>query len=154
NGTNLYESNLLVGVNDSYSNGFTTIAVYTSFPAGTRLQELTGNAADAIVDPTNQIDEVIVTQPFDAAHPAVSQSQSWVTLKVPLNKNVNGVSHHRGYVLYGPAVPTGTFGVTQVGGGSFTGVIPADVANVPSYRRRLTSVPVVDSAQFEIRLTT
>lgn len=154
NGPGLFEGNVLVAVNDSFLNGSVTFNVYTSFPAGTRLQELTGNAADPLVDPTNQVPEVIVTQAFNGANPAVAGSQSWITVTVPYNRNTNGVTHHRGYVIYGPAVPSGTLEVRQANGSPLTGAIPADGPGVPSYRRRLASIPVVDTNSFELRLTT
>lgn len=154
NGVNLYESNVIVGVNDSYNSGAVTFNVYTSFPAGTRLHEVTGTAADPVVDPTGIIPEIITTQAFNGANPAIAGAQSWMTITVPYNKNVNGVNHHRGYVAYGPAIPTGTLEVRRPDGSAFSTVIPADPPSVPSYRRRLTPITVVDTPTFEIRLTT
>ena len=52
-------ANVLVAVNDRYDAGTQTRTVQTSFPDGTRLHELTGNAADPDVDPSNTIDEVL-----------------------------------------------------------------------------------------------
>jgi len=154
NGPGLFEANVLVAVNDSFLNGSVTFNVYTSFPANTRLQELTGNAADPLVDQSNQVPDVIVTQAFNGANPAVAGSQSWVTITVPYNRNSAGVTHHRGYVIYGPAVPGGTLEARRADGSALTSLIPADPASVPSYRRRLTSIPVVDTSSFELRLTT
>jgi hypothetical protein len=154
NGVNLYESNVIVAVNDSYSPGVTQLNVYTSFPAGTRLHEITGTAADPVVDSANQIPEVVTTQTFNGAMPSIAGAQSWMTITVPFNKNASGVNHHRGYVVYGPAIPTGTLQVRKPDGSAFTGVIPADGPSVPSYRRRLTSIPVVDTPTFDLVLTT
>ena len=136
-------ANVLVGVNDSYANGVTFRNVQTSFPAGTRLHELTGNHADPIVDPTNQIPELLT----------VDGSQR-VLLPIPFNQNASGVQHHKGFVVYGPATPTGTLQITQPGGAPFPVQFAPDASTVPSYRRRLTTIPVVDTAQLEIRLTT
>jgi hypothetical protein len=154
NGPGLFEGNLIVGVNDSFLSGSVTFNVYTSFPAGTRLHELTGTATDPLVDPNNQVPDVIVTQAFNPQNPSIPGAQSWMTITVPYNRNINGVTHHRGYVAYGPAVPTGTFTVRRTDGSAFTNIIPADGPAVPSYRRRLTPITVVDTPSFEIRLTT
>lgn len=136
-------ANVLVGTSDSYSSGVVFRNVQTSFPAGTRLHELTGNHSDPVVDPTNQIPELLT----------VDGSQR-VLLPIPNNQNASGVQHHKGYVVYGPAVPTGSLQVVQVGGAAFPVQFAPDASSVPSYRRRLTPIPVVDAAQFEIRLTT
>jgi hypothetical protein len=136
-------ANVLVGVNDSYASGVAFRSVQTSFPAGTRLHELTGNHGDAVVDPANQIPELLV----------VDGSQR-VLLPVPYNQNASGVQHHKGYVVYGPATPTGALQIVHTDGSAFATQFGADPSTVPAYRRRLTTIPVVDSAQFEIRLTT
>ena len=136
-------SNVVVAVNDSYLSGYTRRDVQTSFPAGTRLHELTGNHADPTVDPNNDIPELITVG-----------SGGNIQIRVPFNKNVSGVSHHKGYVAYGPAAPSGTFDVTQTSGSAFTTQFAADGAGVPSYRRRLTAIPIITTSQFDIRLTT
>ncbi len=154
NGPGLFESNVIVGVNDSFLNGSVSFNVYTSFPAGTRLHELTGTATDPTVDPNNQVADIIVTQAFNAQNPAISGAQSWMTITIPYNRNINGVAHHRGYVAYGPAAPSGTLAITQVGGAAFATQLPADPPSTPTYRRRLTPITIVTTPQFEIRLTT
>lgn len=140
------QANVLVGVNDSYLTGVTQRSVQTSFPANTRLRELTGNAGDPTVDPGNQIPQTLVVD-----------SNQRVLLTVPYNQStVNGstVQHHKGYVVYGPATPSGTLSITKPDGSAFTGVIPADPASVPAYKRRLTPITIVDTPTFSINLTT
>lgn len=136
-------ANVLVGVSDSYTSGVATRNVQTSFPAGTRLHELTGNHADPVVDPTGAIPELLV----------VDASQR-VLIKVPNNQNTSGVQHHKGYVVYGPAAPSGTLQILQTSGAAFPAQFAPDSGSVPAYRRRITGIPIVDTPQFEIRLAT
>jgi len=137
-------ANVLVGVNDRYDNGFQQRSVLTSFPAGTRLQELSGAAADGTINNQGAIPQVLVVG-----------GDRRVLLTVPNNANSAGVQHHRGYVVYGPASPTGTLSVAQVGGPvGAPGVIAADDVSVPSFRRRNTPMTLITSPQFELRLDT
>ncbi|MBU6412728.1 MAG: hypothetical protein KGS45_04585 [Planctomycetes bacterium] len=131
------QANVLVGVNDRWDSGTDSRSVLTAFPAGTRLMELTGNAADPAVDPTNVIPETLV----------VGGDQR-VLITVPRNVSSAG-THSKGYVVYGPALPSGS--VTLVGAAS---ALPADSSSVPIYRRRLTALPVVTGNSFTIDLAT
>ncbi len=132
-----YAANMIVGTSDSYASGSVGGVVTTTFPAGTRLQEITGNAADSNVDPTNIISETLVVG-----------AGGTVNLRVPHNVSSAG-EHNRGYVIYVPTLPSGTVALTPI-----ASTIPADSAGTPTYRRRLTSVPVITSSTFTVRLTT
>jgi alpha-amylase len=132
-----YSANLVVAVNDRYDSGTQQRNVRTSFPPGTRLHELTGNAADPLVDPADMIPELLVV---DGA--------GRVALTVPHNVSAAG-EHSKGYVVYGPAVPSGELSLTGI-----AGKIPADPPNAPPHARRLNEVPVVTADTFELRLTT
>lgn len=133
--------NVLVGCNRSYAGlGITSYderTFSTSFAAGTRLIEMTGNAARVDVDPSGQIPEVIT----------VGAGGS-VSLRVPRNQNINGVEHNRGFVVYGPAVPSGTVSFTNV-----ASTIPADATGA-AVRRRMTALPVITAGSFDLQLTT
>ncbi|CAN5684590.1 hypothetical protein BH11PLA1_BH11PLA1_02130 [soil metagenome] len=134
-------ASVLVGVNDSYAPGVMFRSVQTSFPVGTRLHELTGAWTDPVVNASNQISELLVVD-----------SNRRVLIPVPNNAaTVSGstIEHHRGYVAYGPAAPTGVLTIQGA-----TAVIPADPAGTPAYRRRVTPLDVVTTPTFEIRLTT
>jgi hypothetical protein len=133
-----YSGNCLVALNDRYDGGFDTRTVTTSFPQGTRLMELTGNATNATVDPSGDILDVVT----------VGAGGS-VTIRVPRNANASGVEHHKGFVVYAPAIPSGTLSIV---GASST--IAADAPTTPAFRRRLNAVPVVTGDSFEIRLAT
>lgn len=134
-------ASLLVGLSDSYSTGVQQRSVQTSFPPGTRLRELTGAWSDSTVNATGQIPQVLVVD-----------ANRRVLLTIPNNASlVSGqpVEHHRGYVVYGPAAPSGTLSLV----GS-TATIPADPPSVPTYQRRLTPMDVITTPTFEIRLDT
>ncbi len=138
--------NVLVATNRSYSGqGITSFDQRTfnsAFPQGTRLIEMTGNAARSDVDPSNQIDSVITVGAGGA-----------VTVRVPRNQNINGVEHNRGFVVYGPAVPSGT--LTIVGAsGVLAAEGPATVPVVAPWRRRTYEVPIVNGNSFTISLMT
>ena len=132
-----WSANLLVGVNDRYDAGVQTRDVATSFAPGTRLHELTGNAADPLVDPGGQVPEVLVVD-----------GQQRVVVTVPNNASAAG-EHSRGYVAYAPTLPSGEVSISGI-----AGEIPPDPPNAPDYFQRLTPVPVVDADTFEIALTT
>ena len=135
------QGNCVVGVNDTYGTGYDERTFNTDFPAGTRLHELTGNATDPVVDPTNDIFDVIT----------VGAGGS-VTVRVPRNGDSAVDEHNSGYVVYGPATPSGTLSLTTTGGAGFT-VIPADPPGT-TFARRLTPITVIDDAQFKIVLNT
>ncbi len=132
-----FEANVLVGVNDRLDAGFDERSVLTSFRPGTRLIELTGNAASPTVDPSAQIADVLI----------VDGAQR-VTMRVPRNRT-GATQHNGGYVIYGPAAPTGTLAVTPV-----ASTINPDGTGVFDYRQRLASIPVVTAPSFTLRLTT
>jgi hypothetical protein len=132
-----YSANVLVGLNDRYDAGVQVRSVRTSFAPGTRLHELTGNADDPQVDPTGVVPSLLVV---DAA--------GRVTITIPNNQSQAG-EHNRGYVVYAPALPTGSLSLTNT-----ASMIPADQPSVPAFRRRLNSVPVITADTFEIQLTT
>lgn len=128
---------VLVGVNDRYDEGVQTRNVQTSFAPGTRLRELTGNAADPVVDPDGQIPEVLVV---DAGQRVI--------ITVPNSESASG-EHHRGYVIYAPTLPSGDIAISGV-----VGEIPADPPNFPDFVQRLTPVPIVEGDEFTISLST
>jgi alpha-amylase len=138
-----FTANVLVALNDSYSNGVMQRNVQTSFPPGTRLHELTGNHADPVVDASGAIPELLVVG-----------ADRRVLVTVPNNRNTGGVEHHRGYVVYGPAAPTGMLELLDGDGQPIDAVIAPDPVETPSYRRRLTPVTVVANDSFSIRLIT
>ena len=129
--------NLLVAVNDRYDAGADTLAVGTTFPAGTRLIEQTGNAADPAVDPSGSIPAVLTVN-----------GNGTVTLTVPRNASSAG-EHNKGFLVYAPAVPEATITIVGQDGG-----VPADPANFPDFIQRLNDIPVVTGDQFTLRVDT
>ncbi|MFG0326705.1 MAG: GC-type dockerin domain-anchored protein [Phycisphaerales bacterium JB037] len=131
------QGNVLVAANDRYDAGTDTRNVVTSFPPGTRLHEQTGNAADPLVDPAGTIPEVLV----------VDGSQR-VLITVPRNRSTAGL-HNGGYVVYGPALPSGS--VTLIGA---SGELPADTGFTPDSRQRVNPRPIITGDSFQIELIT
>lgn len=126
---------VLVGLNDNGDTSTTRYderVVQTNFPAGQRLHELTGNAADATVDPADAIADVLTVD-----------GDQRVTIRVP--RNING----KGYVIYGPPRPAGTLSLAPT-----ASQIEPDPPTESLARRRLTRIPVVTSDTFTIRLQT
>ncbi len=131
------EGNLLVALNDRRDTGFDTRNVQTSFSPATRLHELTGNAADPQVDPTNDIPDLLIVD-----------NNRRVTINVPRARSTAG-PHERSYVIYAPAVPVGTLELLGT-----KGELPADPDNARDSRQRLASIPIVPADTLTIRLTT
>jgi hypothetical protein len=149
-GGGTYSSNVLVGIGRSYAgNGITSFdsrTVATNFPPGTRLIEYTGNSARADVDPNNQIPDVITVG-----------ANGNVEIRVPRNQNVNGLTHNRGFVVYAPAIPSGTLSFSPVAStiaADPATPLPFNPASTANARRRLTSLPVITANSFDVQLIT
>jgi hypothetical protein len=144
-GGGTFDSNCLVAVNDRYDTGTDTRTVRTSFPNGTRLIELTGNAANPTVNGGGSIPTVLTT-----ANNTVNSvtTPGWVTITCPRN-TTGATTHNKGFLLYAPAIPSGTVTLT-----STASTIPADTNFIPSYRRRMTPISVITADSFQIQLTT
>jgi glycosidase len=156
--TNNIAGNLVVGLNDRYDNGYDVRNVQVNFAPGTRLRELTGNAADPVVDPTGEIPDVMVVDSNRRLVDASNNTRQF--LRVPRNKNTSGVEHGRGYVAYGLAAPSGTlsFVVPGTTTPAAASTIAADAYSgaqpPPFWRLRQTPLPVITSNTFELRLDT
>lgn len=138
------DKSILVALNNRTDNGYDQRTVQVAFPVGTRLVELTGNAADATVDPNNDIPEV-VTVFNDNGTPKV-------TIRVPRNRNANGVFHGNGYVIYGVATPAAPAGLVL---SPTSGSIPAGTPTASTNgTTRLTNVPIVTGNTLNVTLTT
>jgi alpha-amylase len=135
--------NVLVAVNDEYNacvTNFDERTFSTNFVSGQVLVELTGNAASSVVDPGGNIPDTITVG-----------AGGQVTVRVPRNTTRSGTTHtehNRGYVIYGPATPSGTLSIV---GAAQT--LPAETTG-PLFSRRLTPIDVVQGSTFEINLTT
>lgn len=108
--------------------------VQTDFDPNDILVELTGNAADPAVDPTNIVADSV----------KVNGSKQ-INVTIPANQG-----HGRGYVIYGPSTPQGTLSLTNVAS-VLEGATPSASNNGTA---RLSDVHVVSSPTFDIRLNT
>lgn len=131
------QANCLVAVNDRFDSGTVSVTVNTSYPQGTRIHEMTGNAADPAVNPGGLIPQTITVGPGGQ-----------VTLIVP-NNRTGAVEHGKGFVIYAEALPDAT--VTFIGDQS---VIEPDPAGFPDSLQRLNPITVLTGDSFEIRLQT
>jgi glycosidase len=129
----------LVAVSNRIDAGYDSRTVATSFAPGTPLVELTGNAGDPTGDPNNDLPQVVIVQP-----------NGTISLRVPRNRNVNGVEDDRGYVIYGPSGPQGNLVLSNV-----DHVIPGDVPTPDTNgTARLASIPVITADSFQVELDT
>lgn len=135
------ENSLLSGLSNRGDSGFDARTVATAFAPGTPLIELTGNAADATVDPTNDIPELLV----------VSGDRT-VNLRVPRNRapGTNGAVHGRGYVIYGPSGPQGSLSLTNV----TQTLAPDPATNNTNGTARVSAISVIRSNSFTVTLQT
>jgi len=78
----------------------TRSGVQTEFDPGTRLVELTGNADDPVIDPSDNIPSTIVVD-----------GSGQIDISIPSNG-----THGKGYVIYGLPVPDATMSLTNVAG--------------------------------------
>jgi hypothetical protein len=131
------QANCLVAVNDRWDAGTITVTVNTSYPQGARIHEMTGNAADPIVNPGGLIPQTITVGPGGQ-----------VTLIVP-NNRTGSDEHGKGFLVYAEALPQAE--VTFVGEQS---VIDPDPANFPDSLQRLNPITVLTGDSFEIRVRT
>ncbi len=139
-----YSGNCLVAVSDRYDGGTDPFTVTTSFPQGTRLFEYTGHATDAVVNSAGDLSATVT----------VGAGGS-VTFRVPRNKNAANVEHHKGFLVYAPAVPAGTLSILGTSGTIAPDSPPTPANVLTTYdRRRLNAIPVVSAATFTIDLVT
>jgi alpha-amylase len=139
--TLIYErqDSALVGLSNRLDSGYDSRTVHTSFAAGTPLLELTGNAADATIDPDHVIPPLVVVNGDGTAN-----------LRVPRNRNDNNVETDRGYVIYAPSGPQGALHLTNVDH-TIPGQTPTPSTNGTA---RLASIPVIAADSFQIELDT
>jgi glycosidase len=129
------DASAVVGLNSRLDSGFDQrTPVQTSFMAGSVLVELTGNAADTVVDPGGNIPETIRIN-----------GNGQLTMRVPRN-----AAHGKGYVIYGLATPQGTLSLTNVSL-VLEGAVPTQANNGTA---RLADIDVITANSFSVQLNT
>lgn len=137
------QKSAVVALNNRLDSGFDTRTIQTAFNPGTPLIELTGNAANPTVDPTNTIPEVVTVD-----------ASGRISIKVPRNLNVNGVEHGKGFVIYGVSGPQGDLRITDDQGLDLP-VVPGATPSATNFgTERLQDVAVVTNDSFRVRLET
>ncbi|MFP6613072.1 MAG: NosD domain-containing protein [Pirellulales bacterium] len=140
-------SNAVVGLSNRGDGGFDERTVEVGFAPGTLLVELTGNADDLLVDPFNDISEVLTV--FEGG-----DGKSYVTIRVPRNLNANGLEHQRGYVIYGLGKPHADAGLELIGVDSVLAG-DTDIANdSENGKKRQSDLHVVKGDTIQVRLRT
>jgi len=133
----IYErgNSALIGLNSRLDSGYDQRSpVQTMFAPNTVLVELTGNAADSVVDPGGNIPEAIRVN-----------ASGQVTMRVPRN-----AAHGKGYVVYGLATPQGTLSISNVSG-VLAGATPTQATNGTA---RLANIDVITADSFTVQLNT
>lgn len=149
------EKSALVVLSNRLDGGYDSRTVQTAFAPGTPLIELSGNAADATIDPFNDFPEVLVVK-----------SDGTVDLRVPRNSAPDGTEHGSGYLIYGVSGPQGQMRLTNTAGNDLTSVLaghtptpgeggaggPSD--NTLNGTTRLSDITVVQDPSFKLRIET
>ncbi len=133
----IYERNnsALVGLNSRVDSVVETrTGVQTGFAPGTILVELTGNATDAVVDPSDTIPGAVKVN-----------GSGQVDVSIP-----GSGGHGRGYVVYGLATPQGTMSLTNVAN-TLGGPTPTATNNGTT---RQSDIDVIHADSFNVQLTT
>ena len=126
------ENSLLVGLNLQENSGYDEVVVQTAFPAGTILQELTGNALDTVYNQGGALFSLLTVN-----------GSSQATIRIPRSDKM------RGYVMYGISNPQGLLSLSSV-----SYYIPAESTTVWVGTRRIASIPVVSGATVTLTLQT
>jgi glycosidase len=129
----------LVGLSNRLDSGYDSRTVQTSFAPGTPLIELTGNATDPNVDPDHVIPPLLVVN-----------ANGTVNLRVPRNRNDNGVETDKGYVVYAPSGPQGALHLSNVDH-TIRGQTPTAATNGTAV---LSSIPVITANSFQLEMDT
>jgi hypothetical protein len=135
------EGSLVVLLSNRLDGGFDSRTVKVSFPPGTPLVELTGNASDPAVDPTDDVPELVVVNP-----------DRTINVRIPRNATADGKFHGRGYLAYGLATPQSADGIELT---NVDHVRPGEKATAGTNgTARLTPVHVIKADTFQVRIKT
>ena len=119
--------------------GFDERTVQTNFLPGTPLVELTGNAANPVIDPFNDFPEVVTVN-----------GDGTINIRVPRNTSPAGVQHNSGYLIYGVSGQQGTLSLSNV-----ASTLGADTATPETNgTSRVNDIEVITSDTFDVTLTT
>jgi alpha-amylase len=139
------------------SNGdFDSRTFATQFPAGTILEEYTGNAASTFADPQQNIPQ-FVTVFADSTSPTGAS----VSVRVPRNVQFNTSTSTTyatgdGYLVYGLPTPTGTLNVTNIASTMAGQTFSPTATNAGQLNGtdRFTNVSVIKASSFQLQLST
>ena len=119
--------------------GFDSRTLQVNFAPGSLLIELTGNASDASVDPSDDIPSLVKVN-----------SDRKINVRFPRNKSPSGTAHQNGYLIYGLASPQAPAGLELT---HVDRVIPAEVPTASTNgTARLADLHVIKQDSFQIKL--
>jgi hypothetical protein len=120
--------------------GYDSRTLNTDFAPGTRLIELTGNAASSNSDPNNDIPELITVNADKTINVRFLRNTAPGTTRFTGN----------GYLIYGLATPQGTLSLTSVAQ-TLAGGTPTAATNAQT---RLADIKVIKANSFQVQLNT
>lgn len=134
------EKSAVVFLNNRGDTGFDTRTMQTSFAPGTKLIDLTGNATNLSIDPSNNMPDVVTVN-----------ASGQVTLTVKRNGTAGTTTFNdQGYVVYGLPTPVGSLAISNAST-TLNGATPSAANNGTNL---LTSMPVVKVDSFNVTLNT
>jgi len=139
-------SSAVVGLSNRGDGGFDSRSVEVGFAPGTHLVEISGTAENPLVDPYNELSEVLTVYEQDG--------KNMLDLRVPRNRNANGDWHGRGYVIYGLPTPQSEAGLELT---NVASILPGDTTPENNYENgthRRTDLYVIRDDAFGVRLLT
>ncbi len=141
-------SSAVIGLSNRGDGGYDTRYPEVGFAPGTFLVELSGNAGDPLIDPSDDIPEVLTV--FQDG----SDGRNKIEMKIPRNFNHLGEEHNRGYVVYGLPTPQAADGLELLG---VETILPGQTDPSSDYENginRQTDLHVVTGDALEVRLQT
>lgn len=120
--------------------GYDSRTILTDFAAGTRLIELTGNAASTSADPNHDIPELVTVNSDHTINIRFLRNTA------PSTNNFTG----NGYLIYGLASPQGALSLTNVAQ-TLAGGTPTAATNAVT---RLNDIKVIKTDAFQVQLNT
>ncbi len=140
-------SSAVVGLSNRGDGGYDQRTVRVDFAPGTHLLEMTGNAANSVVDPNNDIPEVVTV--FQG-----NDGNSYANIRVPRNFNYLGQEHQKGYVIYGLPTPQSANGLELSNVSSVLAGNSNPTSNYENGTQRQTSVKVLTGDTARLKLKT
>lgn len=134
------QGSAIVLLSNYTESGFDSRTIATSFAPGTKLLELTGNAANPTLNPFGDFAQVVTVKPDGS-----------IDVKIPRNTPPGSSTlSGKGYLVYGLATPTGSLSISGASGSLAGGTQTASNYGTT----RIASIDVITAGSFSINLQT